>query len=352
MEGHAGRAAAAGGPCRADRIGELRQPAGHAGAGVGADQQVCRRLPVQALLRWLRARRRGRAAGHRSGQGAVRRRVRQRAAALRLAGQCGRLHGDAAARRHDPRHVPGPRRPPDPRCQRQLQRQALQERCLRPRARDRDPRLRPGRRAGSGTQAEDDRRRRLGLLAGDRLGAAARYRRPCRRLPAGGHGALLRPDRRRRVPEPGGHRPLRHEHHPQDAARPARRHHPVAVRVREAAELDDLPRHPGRSADARHRGQGAGLQGSDVARIQDLPEAGQGQRQGDGAAADRARPAHRLRRHREPPVPARPARQEDHRQGRRSGARPGAHDGQQERDPERSREALSSPAASGSARRR
>ena len=39
--------------------------AGHGGAGIRPDQQVCRGLPGQALLRRLRVRRRGRAAGHR-----------------------------------------------------------------------------------------------------------------------------------------------------------------------------------------------------------------------------------------------------------------------------------------------
>ena len=75
-----------------------------------------------------------RAAGHRPGQGAVRRRVRQRAAALGRAGQRGGDGRAAAARRHDPRARPGPRRPPHPRHAAQLLRQALRRRRL-PRAR-------------------------------------------------------------------------------------------------------------------------------------------------------------------------------------------------------------------------
>ena len=47
-------------------------------------------------------------------------------------------------------------------------------------------------------------------------------------LPDGGHGALRRPGRGGRVPEPGRHRRLRHHHHAQDPARPARRHDPRA----------------------------------------------------------------------------------------------------------------------------
>ena len=77
-----------------DRLGEPHRQGRHAGAGLGADQQVRRGLPGQALLRRLRARGRHRAARHRPGQGPVRRRVRERPAALRRAGQ--RL-GDARA---------------------------------------------------------------------------------------------------------------------------------------------------------------------------------------------------------------------------------------------------------------
>src|SRR3546814_2124599 len=50
---------------RSDRVGKLRQPAGDGGPGQPADQQVRRRLSGQALLRRLRVRRRGRAAGDR-----------------------------------------------------------------------------------------------------------------------------------------------------------------------------------------------------------------------------------------------------------------------------------------------
>ena len=42
----------------------------------------------------------------------------------------------------------------------------------------------------------------------------------------GRHGALRRPDRRRRLPEPGAARRRGDLHHPQEPARPARRHHP------------------------------------------------------------------------------------------------------------------------------
>ena len=76
-------------------------PAGGArGAGLGADQQVRRGLPGQALLRRLRGRRRRRAARDRPRQGAVRRRARQRPAARRRAGQQRRLPRAARAGRH------------------------------------------------------------------------------------------------------------------------------------------------------------------------------------------------------------------------------------------------------------
>ena len=53
--------ASAGRSHRADRLGKLRQPARARGAGLGAHQQVRRRLSGQALLRRLRVRRRRRA---------------------------------------------------------------------------------------------------------------------------------------------------------------------------------------------------------------------------------------------------------------------------------------------------
>jgi glycine hydroxymethyltransferase len=70
--------------------------------------------------------------------------------------------------------------------------------------------------------------------------------------------------------------------HAQDAARPARRLILGKAEAREADQLGDLPRHPGRSADARHRRQGGRLQGSADARVQGLPAAGARQRKGDG----------------------------------------------------------------------
>ena len=66
--------------------------------------------------------------------------------------------------------------------------------------------------------------------------------------------------------------------HPQEPARPARRHHPDEGRRRQGHQQRDLPRDPGRPADARHRGQGGRLPGSAAARVQDLPAAGREER--------------------------------------------------------------------------
>src|SRR5437588_132847 len=78
--------------------------------------------------------------------------------------------------------------------------------------------------------------------------------------------------------EPGPACRRRHVDDPQEPARPARRHHPDEGPRCEADQQRDLPRHPGRPADARDRRQGGGLQGSAVARVQDLPAAGSEER--------------------------------------------------------------------------
>ena len=65
-------------------------------------------------------------------------------------------------------------------------------------------------------------------------------------------------------------------HHAQDAARTARRLDPRARQRRhhEEAQLARVPRHAGRSADARDRGQGRRVPRSAAAGVQGLPEAG------------------------------------------------------------------------------
>ena len=72
-----------------------------------------------------------------------------------------------------------------------------------------------------------------------------------------------------------------------------------------------------------------------AAGVQGVPAAGGRERARDGEVAAGSRLPHRLRRHGQSPVPARPHRPGLHRQGRRRGARPRAHHGQQERRAER-----------------
>ncbi len=121
---------------RDDRERELRPPRRARGPGQRADQQVRRGLPGQALLRRLRGGRQGREPGPRAGQGALRRRLRQRAAALRCPGERRRDARPDHPRRRHPRPRAGPRRPPDPRHEAQLQRQALQGQLVRGRPAD------------------------------------------------------------------------------------------------------------------------------------------------------------------------------------------------------------------------
>ena len=100
---------------------------------------------------------------------AVRRRARQRAAALGLAGQHGRVLRPAQARRHGARDEPRPRRPPHRRQPGELLGQALHDRALRRAEGHRAHRLRRGARARAAAPAEAHHRRRHGVLARHRL---------------------------------------------------------------------------------------------------------------------------------------------------------------------------------------
>ena len=106
-----------------------------------------------------------------------------------------------------------------------------------------------------------------------RLPALPRDRRLRRRAADGGHGALRRSRRGRAAPEPGAVLRRRHDHHAQDARRSARRHDPVPRGVREEDQLARVPRPPGRSADARDRGQGGGAQDRAVRHLPRAPGA-------------------------------------------------------------------------------
>ena len=61
------------------------------------------------------------------------------------------------------------------------------------------------------------------------------------------------------APRPGAVRRRRHVHDAQDAARPARRLHPVDGRARQGHRQGGVPRLAGRAARARHRRQGGGV---------------------------------------------------------------------------------------------
>ena len=171
--------------------------------------------------------------------------------------------------------VAGRGRAPDARHGAQYLGQVVQGRELRP-ERARGGRLRRDGAAGAPAQAEADHRRCLGLFAALRLGALRQGGQGRRRLLHGRHGALRRPDRGRRLSEPDPARRCRHQHDAQDAARPARRPDPDEAEPGKADQQRGVPRHPGRSADARDRGQGGRVQGSAGAGVQDLPAAGDG----------------------------------------------------------------------------
>ena len=120
-------------------------------------------------------------------------------------------------------------------------------------------RLRPGGAPGQDGEAGAHRRRLHRLLPDHRPVALPRDRRLGRRLlhvrrrPPGGA------DRRRRAPQPGRCGRRRDAHHAQDAPRPPRRRHPLRGGPGQEDRQRRLPRPPGRSARARHRGQGGRL---------------------------------------------------------------------------------------------
>ena len=255
--------------------------------GIGLHEQIRRRVSRQALLRRLRVRGRGRDAGHRARESAVRRRARQRAAALGRAGEHGRLHRRAQARRHDPGHEPRARRPPDARPPAELLGQVLQRRAVRRAQGRRAPRLRRARLARPRAQAQAHHRRRQRLSARDRLRARQGRRRRGRRADDDRHGAHRGPGRRRHPSQPRAALRLRHDDDAQDAAGPARRHGAVAGGLRERPRSRGVPRSPGRPAGARHRRQGRLSEGGGTAGLRDLPAADRGQRGAAGHASSR-----------------------------------------------------------------
>ena len=124
---------------------------------------------------------------------AVPRRVRQRAAARRIAGEHGRLCRGAAAWGHHPGDEPVARRTSHPRASPELLRQDVQRDPLRRSPRGRGHRLRRARPAGRTTSSETDHRRRKRVPPDHRLRPVPRDRGLRGRPVPGGHGALLGP---------------------------------------------------------------------------------------------------------------------------------------------------------------
>ena len=145
------RARAPAGRDRADRVRELHVAVGARGRRLDADEQVLRGLSRPPLLRRLRGGRRDRAAGHRSREGALRRRARERAAPRRRADEHGRVLRVPRPGRHDPLARALARRPPDARPEGELLRAAVHDRPLRRQPRDEPRRLRRGAAAGERT---------------------------------------------------------------------------------------------------------------------------------------------------------------------------------------------------------
>ena len=241
---------------RADRVRELRLRGRARGRRLRHDEQVRRGLPGPPLLRRVRERGHGGGAGRPARQGALRRRARERPAALGVPGQHGRLLHGALARRHDRRAESRARRPPDHGQPRELLREALPDRAVRGPSRGRADRSRAGARPLPGASPEAARRRRLCLPEGDRLQALPRDRRRVRVPPDDRHRAPGGAGRGGAPPEPDPVRRLRHLDHPQDAPGPARRHGHVPRGPCPGARQGRDARHAGRAADARDRGEG------------------------------------------------------------------------------------------------
>ena len=326
-------------------------------AGHRPHQQVRRGLSGQALLRRLRVRRRGREARHRPRQAALRRRARQRPAPLRrrrptwpstspllepgdTSWACDLAHGG---------HLTHGRSSTSPAGSTTSSTTAS---TARPSASTIDEIAQLAKRA----QAEDDRGRRERLPA--RSSTSPRSPRSPTRSGAlldGRHGPHRRAGRRRRsTRQPGAVRRRRHDHHAQDAARPARR--PGPVQARSMPEAIDKAVFPGiQGGPLMHI-----IAGKAVCFGEALEPGVQGLRRAGSSRTPRRWPR-RCKRSGFRLVSGGTdnhlmlvdvAPQGHHRQARRAGARRGRHHRQQEHDPLRPATAAGSSAASASARRR
>ena len=272
-------------------------------------QQVLRGLPGQALLRGPAVHRPGRGARARAREGALRRRARQRAALLGLAGEPRRLPRVLQARRHRHGHGAAGGRPPHARLERLDHRQVLPRGAVR-RAHARPAASTSTRCASSraSEQPEAHLLRRHGDPAHDRLRRLRRDRARGRRDPRRRHRAHRRARRRRRAPVAGRPRRRGHDDDAQDAARPARRHDHVQRGARRRAidkavfpGLQGGPHNHTTAAIAVALQRGARSRRSRTYAHQIVANA---KALADGARRARLRPRHG--RHRQPPDPHRP----------------------------------------------
>ena len=219
-----GRGAAAERGPRADRFGELGLARRARGAGLGADEQVRRGLPGQALLRRLRVRGQGRAARDRPREGALRRPSTPTSSPTRAP----RPTCPSTSRRLKPGDTilgmdlshGGHLTHGHP-----LSFSGREYKVVAYGVRREDERIDYDAlaRARARAPAQADHRGRLGLRARDRLRPLRRRRRRGRRGADVRHRAHRGPRHRRPAPLAGAARALRDDDDAQDAARPAGR---------------------------------------------------------------------------------------------------------------------------------
>ena len=209
----------------------------------------------QALLRGPAVHRPDRDPRHRAGQGAVRRRARQRAAVLGLARQPGRLPRVLPARRHGHGHGAADGRAPHPRLERVGHRQVVPRRSSTA-----SQRHRPGRHGRGPRPALAASGPKIIFCGGTAIPRTIDFAAFAEIAPE--VGAVLVADiahiaglvAGRRPPVAGRPRRRDHHHHAQDPARPARRHDPRRRRARHGDRQGRVPRPAGRTAQPHHRG--------------------------------------------------------------------------------------------------
>ncbi|CAA9586812.1 MAG: Serine hydroxymethyltransferase, partial [uncultured Thermomicrobiales bacterium] len=320
---------------RADRLRELRQRGGPRRRRQRPHEQVRRRVPGEALLRRLRARRPGRDPGHRAREATFRRGARERPTPFRGKRQPDGLPGAPRPGRSDPRPQPSGGRPPHAWPRRQLLRQAFRAPLLRRRSRLRPPRLRRDRRQSARGPTPRRHRRRQRLQSPDRLRPLPGDRRRRRRLPLRRCRPPRRVDRGGSPPEPDRSCPRHDDHHPQDAAGSSWGDGPLWGSAREGGRQEPVPGFAGRPVDARHRRQGRRLRRGAPAGVPGVRGGRDRERPGHGVGPERARSPDRLRRDRQPPDAGRCRLPRLERQARRSPPRRRRHHLQQKHDPGR-----------------